>query len=228
MHAMRFFKSYTPIFRKKTLTIDIQRLPGVRVVHWQIGNLKLYSTFYTQFDQACILWGLLSAVIFGTAQFLPLNWGVQAILWSAVTLAGTVAMVVMTQCSVRVERLSWVVYCWVILMLGGLAITDLSIFLGWGEVLMHICDFWLGLIAFGYLFTGLGMQSRAMIFIGLVHLLGISILPCVGAWQFLTTGAVMLSTLLLLAELRWDMPPSFGTDVLTGEQNQFSQEQYQI
>lgn len=228
MHEMRFFKSYTPIFRKKTFTIDIQRLPGVRVVNWQIGNLKLYSTFYTQFDQACILWGLLSAVIFGTAQFLPLNWGVQAILWSAVTLAGTVAMVVMTQCSVRVERLSWVVYCWVILMLGGLAITDLSIFLGWGEVLIHLCDLWLGLIAIGYLFTGLGMQSRAMIFIGIVHLLGISILPYVGGWQFLTTGVVMLSTLLLLAELRWDMRPSVSSDLLTGEQNQFSQEQYQI
>ncbi len=228
MHSMILFKSHAPIFRKKTLNLDIQHLPGVWVVNWQIGNIKLYSTFYTQFDQACILWGLISAGIFGTAQFLPLNWGVQAILWSAVALVGTVGMVVLTQCSVRMERLSWVLYCWVILMLGGLAITDLSIFLGWGEVLMHLCNLWLGLIAFGYFCTGLGMQSRAMIFIGLVHLLGISILPYVGAWQFLTTGAVMLSTLLLLAELRWDMRPSVAANQQTVEQYQFNQDPYQI
>jgi hypothetical protein len=44
--------------------------------------------------------------------------------------------------------------------------------------------------------------------IGLIHLLGIAILPYVGSWQFLATGIIMGGSVLVLAEFQWD---SFGT-----------------
>jgi len=94
------------------------------------------------------------------------------------------------------------------LMLLGLVITDLGIFLGWGTVLMHLCPLWLGLVAIGYLCTGFGMRSRTLMIIGLIHLLGIAILPYVGSWQFLATGIIMGGSVLVLAEFQWD---SFGT-----------------
>jgi len=37
------------------------------------------------------------------------------------------------------------------------------------------------------------------------HLSGILILPYTGCWSFLFTGAVMVFSLLVLAELQWDM-----------------------
>jgi hypothetical protein len=48
------------------------------------------------------------------------------------------------------------------------------------------------------------VRSRALIFTGLLHLLLIFILPYVVAWQFLSTGALMVFSLLLLAEFQWD------------------------
>jgi len=55
----------------------------------------------------------------------------QAGLWSVLGLVGTAAMVSMTYSSVKIERLTLVLYGWVILMLLGLVLTDLGIFLGW-------------------------------------------------------------------------------------------------
>jgi hypothetical protein len=137
-------------------------------------------------------------------------------------------MVVLTWFWVSVERLRWVVYCWVLLMLVGLVLTDLGIFLGWGEVLMRLCPLWLGLSTLGYLCTGLGLRSRTFAFVGLVHLLGIAILPYVEAWCFLATGTIMTVSLLLLAEWQWDMRSPIDYAQLTAEQKQFNQKQYQL
>ena len=104
------------------------------------------------------------------------------------------------------------------MMLAGLAITDLSIFLGWGEVLMRLCPMWLGLVAFCYLWTGVEMRSRTFFLTGIIHLLAILILPLVEGWQFLTTGIVMGLSVLLLAEFRWDMQHKIDWDLLTPEQ----------
>ena len=62
---------------------------------------------------------------------------------------------------------------------------------------------------------------------GLIHLLGILVLPYVGAWQFLTTGGVMSFSLWLLAELQWDMRLPIEYALLTPEQKQFNQQQHQ-
>ncbi|HBB35261.1 MAG TPA: hypothetical protein DDZ80_01540 [Cyanobacteria bacterium UBA8803] len=226
---MSFFNPTTPILRCKQEALDFQDRQGLLRLHWQIGRNTIVSGFYTRIDQVFILWGLICATIFITAQFLPINWAIQATLWSGLTLIGTVGMIVLTHFWVKVERLIWVLYCWVILMLAGVVVTDLSIFLGWGEVLISLCPLWLGLSAIGYACTGVGMRSRAFILASLVHLLGIAILPYVAGWQFLATGLIMAASLLVFAELQWDMRlPIVEYGLLTLEQKQFNKEQHQL
>ena len=225
---MTFFNPAEPLVRSKQEALDFQDRQGLLRIHLQVGNKTLISSFYSRIDQAFIVWGWITAAIFINAQFLPVSWYVQAMFWSALTLVGTVGMVVLTHFWVKVERLRWVLYSWVALMLFGVVLTDLGLFLGWGLVLMNLCQLWLGLSTIGYFFTGVGMRSRTFLINGLVHLLGIGILPYVGSWQFLTTGLVMAGTLLLLAEVQWDMRSPIDYDVLTPEQKQFNQEQHQL
>ncbi|WP_242058540.1 hypothetical protein [Microcoleus sp. FACHB-SPT15] len=205
---MTFFNPNTPLLCRKESAFALPDVPGVWRFHLQIGNTTLLSTFYTRLDQACIVWGVISAIIFIAAQFLPISWTTQAIWWSSLSLIGTVGMVVLTPSWIREEGLGWILDSWIFLMLFGLVITDLGIFLGWPEVLMNLCPLWLGLIALGYFCTGVGMRSRTLTLTGLVHLLSIWILPYCGAWQFLATGIITGGSVLLLAEFQWD---SFGT-----------------
>lgn len=192
-----------PLHRKKSIT-DIEAKEGLWCVNWRLGNIKLYSNFYTCIDQACIFWSLLILPIFFTAQFLPISWSLQATVWSILSCIGITAMISWTNSWVEARQVKWVLYCWIVLMLVGVIVTDLSIFLGWGNILLHICQFWLGLSTIGYFCTGLGVRSRALIFTGIIHLLFIFILPYIIAWQFLTTGILMVSCLLILAEFQWD------------------------
>ena len=53
------------------------------------------------------------------------------------------------------------------------------------------------------------------------HLLGIAILPYTGGWSFLFTGAVMVFSLLVLAEWQWDMRHPIDYAALTPEQQDF-------
>ena len=225
---MTFFNPAEPIIRSKQESLDFQDRQGLIYFHLRIRNKTLFSTFYTRIDQVFLLWGLISAAIFISAQFIHLSWVIQAGYWSVLTLIGTVGMVELTHFWVKVERLQWLLYGWVILMLGGVVLTDLSIFLGWGEVLMRLCPLWLGLIAFGYFCTGVGMRSRAFITASIIHLLGISTLPYVGGWQFLATGIVMAVSLLIFAGVQWDMRPPIEYNLLTLEQKQFNEKQYKL
>jgi len=143
--------------------------------------------------------------MFGTAQFFPVSWILQGGLWSVFSLVGTAAMVSLTYSWVKIERLTWVLYGWVILMLLGLVLTDLGIFLGWEKVFANLCPLWLGMSGMGYLGTGFAVRSRALLAASFFHLSGILILPYIGGWSFLFTGAVMVFSLLVLAELQWDM-----------------------
>jgi hypothetical protein len=113
-------------------------------------------------------------------------------------------------------------------MLGGVALTDLSIFLSWGQILMHLCPMWLGLSAIGYICTGIGMRSRAFSLASLVHLLGIAVLPYLGSWQFLSTGIVIAASLLVFAGVQWDMRPPIQYEFLTPEQKRFNEQQYRL
>jgi len=202
---MTFFNYSVPPLRRKQLKIEVQDLEGLWQVQFPLGKDRFYSQFYTCLDRTCLLWGLLLIPIFGTAQFFSVSWILQAGFWSALSLVGTAAMVSMTYSWVKIERLTWVLYGWVLLMLLGLLLTDLAIFLKWGKVLANLCPLWLGMSGLGYLGTGFAVRSRALLAASLFHLLGILILPFTGRWSFLFTGTVMVFSLLVLAELQWDM-----------------------
>lgn len=225
---MTFFNPSEPIIRSKQEALDFQDRQGLLSLDIKLGDKTLISVFYTRIDQVFILWGLISAAIFITAQFAPISWVIQAGLWSVLTLMGMIGMVVLTHFWVKVERLRWVLYFWVILMLTGVVLTDLSIFLSWGPILMRLCPMWMGLSALGYFGTGVGMRSRAFTLASIVHLLGIAVLPYLGGWQFLSTGIVMAASLLMFAGVQWDMRPPIEYNLLTREQKQFNEKQYQL
>jgi len=223
---MTFLTLSQPFLRDKQEDLDYQDLQGIWRISGKIGNIRLISGFYTRIDQVFIVWGLICAGIFITAQFLPISWTTQAILWTTLTAIGSATMIAFTWFWVSVERLRWLIYSWVILMLGGVVLTDLGIFLGWGQVLMRLCPLWLGLSAVGYLVTAWAVKSRTFLITAAIHLLGIMLLPYCGGKQFLITGLVMGISLLLLAELQWEMRPPINYDVLTPEQKEFNNQQY--
>jgi hypothetical protein len=225
---MNFFNLTEQVIRRKQEILDVQDLQGLLRIHWQIGDVKLLSNLYTRIDQVFLLWGFITGAIFVTAQFLPLSWTVQAVLWSVLTLAGSLGMALLAWFWVKVERLCWVVYAWIFLMLLGLILTDLGIFLSWVPVLLNLCPLWLGLSAVGYFCTGWGLRSRAFMMAGILHLVGIALLPYSGSWTFATTGLMMAGTLLFLAEVQWDMRPPVEPALLTVEERQFNQQQAHI
>jgi hypothetical protein len=226
---MTYFHPTEPILRRKQHTLDYQDRQGLLHLKLKIKDITLLSNIYTRIDQVFIIWGLISAAIFITAQFSPISWVTQAIVWSVLTVVGTLATIGLTYFWVAVERLHWVLYAWVILMLAGVALTDLGIFLGWGQVLLHLSHLWLGLCAIGYFCTGIGLRSRAFIISGLIHVLGIASLSYVAGWQFLATGLIMVANLFVFAESQWDMRlPIENYGLLTEKQKQFNRQQQRL
>ena len=69
------------------------------------------------------------------------------------------------------------------------------------KVLANLCPLWLGMSGSGYLGTRFAVRSPALLVASVFHLSGILILPYIGCWSFLFTGAVMVFSLLVLAEL---------------------------
>lgn len=201
---MMFFNPEIPIITRKKSAFAIPDLPGLWRLHWQLFGITILSTFYTRHDQACLLWGVISASIFIMAQFVTLSWLTQAVLASVLTVVGIVGMLYLTWYFTKIETLSWILYGWAVLMGTGILLTDLGVFLGWGEVLMNICPMWLGLSAIGYGVMSFGMRSRAFLLISLLHLLTIGILPYVSPWQPLVTGFIISGSVFLIAELQWD------------------------
>jgi hypothetical protein len=225
---MTFFHPSRPVLRPKQQALDIQDLEGLLQVNLRFGQKSLYKTAYTRVDLGIMLWVPVVAVIFTTAQFSPISWQTQAILWSALTLIGTIAMTALTRYWAKIEQVTWVVYAWGLLAMAGLAITDLAIFRGWPLILINLCPLWLGLSALGYILTGVGLRSRALLLCGLAHGGAIFLLPYVMAWQFIFTGLVMKACLILLAELQWDMRPPIDSAWLTPEQKEFNRRQHQL
>ncbi len=214
--------------RIKQKEVDIQDLCGLIKIHWRVGSTTLINDIYTRIDQISILWALITAIIFFTAQFCPISWQSQAIVWSILTVIGTAGMICLAHFWVVVEQLRWVVMFWSGLMLLGLGITDIGIFGSIPVILMNLCPLWLVLSAIGYIVMGWGMYSRTFILMGIFHLLGIMVIPHVLEWQFLTTGLIMASSLILLSELQWDMRPPIESKVLNAEQIEFNRRQHQL
>jgi hypothetical protein len=102
-------------------------------------------------------------------------------------------------------------------MLLGLVLTDLGIFLGWEKAFANLCPLWLGMSGMGYFGTGFAVRARALLAASFFHLSGILILPYIGGWSFLFTGAVKVFSLLVLAELQWDMRHPINYAGLTPE-----------
>lgn len=223
---MTFLKLSQQLLRDKQKDLDYQDLQGIWRFNGKIGNFRLLSGFYTRIDQVFIIWGLICAGIFITAQFLPVSWSTQTILWTTLTVIGVGIMIAFTWFWVSVERLRWLIYAWVILVSGGVILTNLGIFLGLPEVLMHLCPLWLGLSAIGYIITAWAVKSRTFLITAAIHLSGIMLLSYCGGKQFLATGLIMGISLLLLAELQWEMRPPINYDVLTPEQKEFNKQQY--
>lgn len=224
---MTFFNSTEPLVRRKQDALDVQDRLGAWQIDLKLGNFRLFSTIYTPIDQVFLLWGLLTLLMFTVAQLIPLNWAMQAIAWSALTAVGTVVMIGLTHFWARVESLVWLIYLWAMLMLLGMVLTNIGIFGHWGWALMNLCPMWLGLSAVGYALTSLGLRSRTFLLLALVHLGSIGFLPTIAAWQFLATGIVMGGSLLLLAQVQWDMRPPIEYLFLTEEQKAFNQQQQQ-
>ena len=201
---MNLLHSTKPILRRKQRDIYCQEYQSLVSLYLKIAGKTLYSGLYSCLDQVFIIWGLIVAAIFVTAQFLPISWTTQAIVWSILTLAGTLSMMILTHFWVKQQQLNWILYLWVMLMVSGVILTDCSIFLGWGWLLIHLSHLWLGLCSLGYIITALGLNSRALLLVGLGHLLGLFILPYVMGWQFLATAVIMVVSLLVLAETQWD------------------------
>jgi hypothetical protein len=216
-----------PILRRKQHELDVQDLEGLLRIHITVKDLTLFSSFYTRIDQVFLLWGAIVGTIFFTAQFLPVNWTYQAVLWSILTAIGAWGTVQLAWYWVTVEQLRWVVYLWTVLMLGGVTITNWGIFGGWWEVLPHLCSVWLLLSTIGYLGTAWGLRSRAFLVNGLLHIGAMALLAHATSWQFLLTGMVSAGTLLLLAELQWDMESTSNYQSLTEEQKLFNLQQQQ-
>lgn len=225
---MTFFNATEPILRRKQEALDFQDRLGAWQFSLKLGKVKLFSTVYTPIDQVFLIWGLLTLVMFTVGQLLPLSWDTQAIAWSVLTAIGTVCMIGLTLFWARVESLVWLIHVWVALMLVGTVLTNLGIFWHWGLVLTNLCPLWLGLSALGYGCTSLALRSRTFLLVALIHLISIGGLPSVIAWQFLATGIVMGGSLLLLAQVQWDMRSPIEYALLTQEQKAFNQHQHQL
>ena len=75
----------------------------------------------------------------------------------------------------------------------------------WKKLLVNLYPLWLGISGIGYWGTGFAVRSLALLPASVFHLSGILILPSTGCLSFLFTGAVMVFSLLVLAQLPWDM-----------------------
>lgn len=226
---MTFFNSTVPIFRRKPPVLDVKDVKDILRIRLRIKQKTLFHRFYTRIDRVLMLWGLISAIIFFTAQFSPISWISQAIAWSLLSIIGSIATVVLTYVWVKAERLRWLLYCWVGLMMGGVVLTNLGIFCGWGYLLLNLCNLWLGLMAVGYFCTSWGLRSRAFAIAGILHLLGIILLPAIGGSQFLVTGIMMVATLFFFAEVQWDMSlPRKQNPRFTRHSQSFKQESYSL
>ena len=205
---MPFFKPKQPILQNKEISLKALNTSDLLIMKClRLGFLEKINLcgIYTCIDQAMIIWGVMSGIIFLTAQFLPVSWLTQAIFWSIITVIGVILMTVLTRHWTEEQNISQLLYIWGILMIVGVVITDLAIVDGWGFVLMHLCDFWLIISAIGYIMTGWIVHSRAFFISAIVHLLTVFALPYFMGWQFAVTGMVMMSNLLIFAEKQWDM-----------------------
>jgi hypothetical protein len=200
---MTFFNPSEPMFRPKQHQLDVQDRCGLWDPSFRFGAFR-FETIYTRVDQVFLIWGVLAAVIFATAQFAPFDWLLQAQVWSALTLAGAVLTFGLAGYWCRVERVLWLVWYWSGLLAVGLGFTAVAIAAPLSELLINLCPFWLLVCALGYLGTGVGLRSRAMLLAAGVHFAA-AVPIAASALPYLWTGVVLAGTLFVFASTQWDM-----------------------
>ena len=75
---MTFFNYSVAPLRRKQFNMEVQELEGLWQVQFPLGKDRFYSKCYTCLDRVCLLWSLLLIPMFGTAQFFPVSWMLQA------------------------------------------------------------------------------------------------------------------------------------------------------
>jgi hypothetical protein len=223
---MTFFNASEPWLRPKQTALDVQDLEGLWIIRLKLGRLTLICSHYTRIDQIFMFWSVVAALIFFAAQFTSLSWTLQAWLWSVLSLGTGLVMAVWSWRWTEIEQLRWLIWLWLGVVAAGVGLTDYSIFAHWGMIMGHLCQLWLGLCMVGYLLTGIGLQSRSLCVVSLLHGLGLLLLPWVSSYQFLTTGLIIGSTLLVLGECQWDMRPPTTFANLTASQLEFNMQQH--
>jgi hypothetical protein len=202
---MTFFSTVEPILRLKEHELTPQDQKNLWSIDWQIGPTTLLQLFFTRIDQVFLIWGLLTLIIFTTAQFLPIDWMVQADIWTVLALAGIVLMTFLSWCWAATEKVTWLIACWVIVIGVGVLLTYLSIINAWEGILLHLGPLWLILSACGYLVTGLALHSKALTLTAILHGLSALVFMVYTDWQFLGTGLIHAGSLFLLGAYQWDM-----------------------
>lgn len=182
--------------------------------HFTRGLHALPSICFTEIDQAFLVWGAVTSVIFAIAQFSTISWATQAMLDAALTGAGIAITSGLTWAIASSAKLRWVIFLWAGLMIVGTIATTYGIFYSSALVLSNLCLLWLGLCVVGYGAMAIGMQSRCFTAACLVHLVAIPALSYTLSCQFFTSGLVMALTLFFFSVVPWDMQAS-DTDTHT-------------
>lgn len=193
-----------PIFCFKQALPAADERMGLIALHYHLPVGRVLKTYYTRLDQALLLWGAVTAIIFSVAQFSYLDWQTQAIADSILTLGAVLATIALTWQWATAKRVRWVLGLWSCLMSGAIALSDYGILMGNGLILRHLCTGWLSICALGYWVTAIGMRSQALKLIAMLHLGTVPLLVAMAAGQFLLTGSVLTLSLWLLATLQWD------------------------
>jgi len=169
---------------------------------------ELPSVCFTEIDQAFLIWGTATLIIFLLAQFSTLSWRSQAIIDAALTGASIALTSGLTWKLASSEDLRWVIFLWAGLMTTGMLTTIYGIFCTVGFILSNLCLLWLGLCGVGYCAMAVGMRSRCFSAACIVHVLAMVGLHYHQSFQFINSGLVMAVTLFFFSVVPWDMQAS--------------------
>ncbi|MGB3671232.1 MAG: hypothetical protein WA984_14055 [Phormidesmis sp.] len=195
-------------------TLGLQDPGGLLRLHIRQKANSLPSICFSEIDQAFLIWGAVTLIIFALPQFSTLSWATQAILDAALTGAGIATTSRLTWELATTAKLRWVIFLWAGLMSAGVLVTSSGIFYGSSLILSNLCGLWLGLCATGYGAMAMGMRSRCFSAAAVVHGLAIAGMSYhhgwqfLHSWQFLSSGLVMALTLFFFSVVPWDMQAS--------------------
>ncbi|MBE9063102.1 hypothetical protein [cf. Phormidesmis sp. LEGE 11477] len=197
------FRDTLETFKNESLCMqDLSRLLDAhfrqRIQNWP-------GFCFSFIDQAFLIWGGLTLVIFLMGQFSSVSWMTQATFDAALTGVGIASTSGLTWTLIDDERLNWVIFMWAGLMSVGMVVTACGIYGCISAIMVSLCPLWMGLCALGYGAMAVGMRSHAFTAACLVHTLAIALLYHQPSWQYLTTGLVISLTLVFFSVVPWDM-----------------------